>query len=236
MTSTTLFKKCDILWKEVQEKTENHQRTEPDFFKRTETILMEADEALRQLKSWVHDHEFSNWEEEIRFFKTIKPQFTALFMYHSRLLSVEAACPYGDDAALHQFYDRELKALHYFFTEHQEFIGYYRRNATYMDRKYFLRNQYDLKVRMLPDFHNYDHRFSTSHDMVLAGVIAYDELELTLKNKIRSITGDPALAYPSKAPALKWTGNKASLIELLAALHHSGCFNGGHADLAEIVR
>jgi len=235
MTTAILFKKCDSLWNTLQERTELLQREQRPFLETTESLLMEADEALRQLKSWIQDHDFENWETEIRFFKTIKPKFTAPFIYHSKLLSIEAARPYADDAALKLYYEKELTALHYYFTAHQEFISYYRRNATYLDRKYFLRYQYDLKVHISPDFHNYDHRFSTSHDMVVASILAYDQLEQLLKNKIKGLDTDHSFSM-GKMKTLHWTGTKSALTELLAALHYTQCFNGGRTEFSEVVR
>ncbi len=236
MTTATLFQKCDFLKKNLQIHTEILQREKSNFFEKTESILIQYDDALRQLKSWVQDHSFKTWEEEIRFFKTIKPQFTSPFIYHSKLLSTESGKPYGDDHALKLFYEKELAALTYFFSEHQEFIRYYRRNATYMDRKYFLRHHHDLKMWISADYHNYDHRFSTSHDMTVAAVIAYDELEKVFKSKISCLQTDYPTDPFSKPKQLDWTASKSGLTELLAALHYTQCFNGGRTEFSEVVR
>lgn len=47
--------------------------------------------------------------------------------------------PYADPHALQAYYEKERANLLYFYNEQKEFISYYRRKSTYLDKKYFLR-------------------------------------------------------------------------------------------------
>ena len=71
--------------------------------------------------------------------------------------------------------------------------------------------------------------------MVVASILAYDQLEQLLKNKIKGLDADPSFSM-GKMKTLHWTGTKSALTELLAALHYAQCFNGGHTEFSEVVR
>ena len=104
-----------------------------------------------------------------------------------------------------------------------------------MDLKYFLRFKYDLDVKLAPDVHSYDERFSTSHDHLISQIIACDEYEnfLTAQiSRLKEATSDEA--KPKKD--FCWTASKVGLTELVVALHHTHCFNGGNSSLAETVK
>ena len=235
MNSKLLFKKCDLLWNRLTDKTELLRRDAHDFFYFAECVLAETDTAVRQLKSWVATHEFDCWQSEVTFFREIKPRFVAQFIYYTKILSLEASVPYGSGTELKKYYEKELTALEYFSSENHDFINYYRRRATYLDLKYFVRYRYDMKVKLAPDLHSYDERFSTSHDITVAHILANAQLETYMKEKI-SDSGKSLLPQAVPYNPLPWTASKTSLIELLVALHHTKCFSGGRADLAEVMR
>ena len=45
--------------------------------------------------------------------------------------------------------------MKYFYGQNLEFYNYYRRKATYLDHKYFVRHQYDLKAKFQTNLHNF---------------------------------------------------------------------------------
>ncbi|WP_430981309.1 RteC domain-containing protein [Sphingobacterium faecium] len=55
-----------------------------------------------------------------------------------------------------------------------------------------------------------------------------------LKKKIKSLASKQ-IVTKSKTSKLKWTASKSDLIESIYALHSSGVFNNGKADLKEIA-
>ncbi|MBW8360022.1 MAG: RteC domain-containing protein [Weeksellaceae bacterium] len=235
MNSKLLFSKCDALWKQLNENTDRLRREHSDFFDFAEGVLAETDEAVRQLKAWITTHEFGCWQEEVTFFREIKPRFVSRFIYFSRILSVEASVPSTGAKELRKYYEKELNALDYFSSENRDFINYYRRKATYLDLKYFVRFRYDLKVKLAPDLHSYDEKFSTSHDLTVAHILANDELEIYLRGKIRN-TEKTSVEEAAPSRPLHWSASKTALVELLVALHHARCFNGGNTEFSEIVR
>lgn len=234
MNGQNFKKKVDQLWKDLSTAVDQINRSENDIVIRAEEILMETDASIRQLKDLLRQYQFPDWSNEIYFFKNTKPQFVAVYIYYSKVLAVEASKPYADSQALRSYYENERSNLLYFYNEQREFISYYRRKSTYLDKKYFVRFKFDFKLKLSPELYSYDEEFSTSHDHIVSQILANDLLEQYLTNKIDSKDGkDNSIDHIKN---LEWTAPKVALIELLYALHQTKCFNGGHSDLAEIFR
>ena len=234
MNGQNFRKKNDQLWKNLTTTVDQINRSENDIVIRSEEILMETDIAIRQLKDHLRQYQFSDWSDEIYFFKNTNPQFIAVYIYYSKVLAIEASKPYADPQALQSYYENERSNLLYFYNEQREFISYYRRKSTYLDKKYFVRFKFDFKLKLSPELYSYDEEFSTSHDHMVSQILANDLLDHYLSNKINSKeVRENSIAHIKN---LEWTAPKVALIELLYALHQTKCFNGGHSDLAEIFR
>jgi hypothetical protein len=227
-------KRIDQIWLDLNKVLDQINRSDNSIIGRAEEILMETDSAIKQLKELLRQYEFADWSEEIWFFKMTKPKFIAIYIYYSKVLSIEASKPFADPEVLKEYYENERAGLLHFYHEYKEFINYYRRKSTYLDKKYFVRFKFDFKLKLSPELYSYDEEFSTSHDHLVSQIIANDMLEQFLSSKINS--GD----YPGKdveiPKQIEWTAPKVALTELLYALHLTKCFNGGHSDLAEIFR
>lgn len=227
-------KKVDQLWSALMTTIDQINRSDNDMISRAEEILMEIDAAIRQLKVLLRQYQFVDWSEEIYFFKNTKPQFVAIYIYYSKLLSIEASKPFADPTALSSYYESERSHLLFFYNEHKDFINYYRRKSAFLDKKYFVRFKFDFKLKLSPELYSYDEEFSTSHDHMVSQIMANDLLDQYLTNKINSDNSKETSI--SQIRNLQWTAPKVALTELLYALHQSNCFNGGHSDLAEVFR
>lgn len=230
------FKKCKKLQEELGEKLEMIELTTPeDRIGCCEKSLMEIDTAIRLIKSIVSGLEFSSVADEIHFFKEVKPFFIARFIYYSNLLSIEAAKPNAGQLNLKEYYSCELEALKDFYQQHIDFYEYYRRKAAFLDQKYFVRNQFDLKTKLESGLYNYDEKFATSHDHLIAQILANDLLEKYLLKSINETEGYVYEKLNDKSP-LYWSSSKSGLVELLYALHQTRCFNGGNIEFSEVIR
>ena len=234
MNRQVFRKRIDQLWKNLTMSIDQINRSDLDIIFRAEEILMETDKAIRSLKAILAQYKFLDWSDEIYFFKNTKPQFVALYIYYSKVLSIEAARPYADAKALKSYYENERAGLLYFYNEQKDFISYYRRKSTYLDKKYFVRFKFDFKLKLSPELYSYDEEFSTSHDHIVSQILANDLLEHYLIQKINA--EESVEKSIAQIKNLEWTAPKVALIELLYSLHQTKCFNGGHADLAEIFR
>lgn len=236
MNSEQMLEKANQLWQSLEAKDREWLRERKPSLDSAQMALMEVDEAIRTLKSWTITHQFETWQEEIAFFKVAKPKLIARFIYWSKVIHFLTAVPFGGEKTIKKTIESEMEILKQFSIENQDFIAYYRRNATFLDKKYFLRFQYDLYVKLPLQLHSFDDRFSTSHDHLVASILACDDYEIFLKNQLKNLKAETLSAPHESKGKLEWTTSKVSLTELIFALHQSRCFNNGNIDLSEMVR
>ena len=232
MVTKTIFRKIAKLHEELELKI-NEVYDEDDMIKVAERSLLLIDESIRKLKTLVSFHKFENLGEEVHFFKNLKPKFISKFIYYSTVLDLESHKPNAGKNALNEYYEAELEKLKNFYKEQSDFYSYYRREATYLDHKIFVRDSYDLKMKLSLGFYNFDTSFTTSHDQLIAKFMANEKIEQYLIKQIDRLSENNGDETSSR---LVWTASKVGLIELVYALYNMRCFNGGNVELSEVVR
>lgn len=201
--------------------------------KRIETVIHLIVECLSKLKEYVLKRGFKNTDEEIHFFKHQKPVIVAKLIYYNTIYKIEAKKPYGTKP-IRKHLNKELKKLKRFFDNNLVFYKYYRSNNSFLDEKYFLRGKLDIQLCVDTGHFQSDMTFSTSHDYKVAKIIANDLIQVYIEDQLYRNTEHEKL--DKDLPRLNWTGNKASLIELIYALHYQRVFDNGNNDIREIAR
>src|SRR5690606_15178543 len=209
-----------------------------DILFRAESGITMVERYIKQLQAQIGKKPFATQEEEINFFKHIKPQFFSKLIYYGRLFNIESKRPRGSNAAQVKYLKNQIEKFQIFFNDNLEFYNYYRRGAISLDEQYFIRGNRDLRLP-LESFHfMIDNQFSTCQDGTVATIMAYDMLIVYLRKEVDDLnntlepTKNMTMEKPSK---LFWTGTKTDLIELLYALHSSKCINSGTADIKELA-
>ncbi|MBJ96844.1 RteC domain-containing protein [Mesonia oceanica] len=190
---------------------------------------------LEKIKRKAVHHQFKSQNEEIDFFKKTKPKFVSKLIYYNEIYKIETRKPYGGERVLRKYLQKQLNKLKRFFDDQLEFYKYYRTGSTYLDHKYFLRKKHDIKLNLSPRYFETDHRFSTSHDYIVAKILANDLIEVFLEDQLNSIDRDEIKTVKIPKSKLNWTGSKTSLIELVYALYASGYINNHNADIKLIA-
>lgn len=192
---------------------------------------------LEQLKTFFVKYEFPNKNDEIEFFKYIKPQFVYKLIYYNEIYNIETNTPYGGGKVLRKFYNSELDKLKIYFDENIDFYRYYRTGNNCLDKKYFLRGKHDIRLTLDSFYFQADHRFTTSHDFKVAQIMANDLIQVFLEGEIHKLDkrAIPISASDSILNKQKWTGSKVALVELIYALHAEGVFNNGASDLKDVA-
>ena len=79
-----------------------------------------------------------------------------------------------------------------------------------------------------------DSDFSTSHDYMVATILAHDRLEVYLKKELETLS--TKLSNPNREQtffannlSIQWTDSKTALVELIYALYACGSINHGNA-------
>lgn len=228
---TTITKMQDHLEKNLKLIEDAHD----DPIRISEESLVTIDLSIRELKKLIASAAFDGIPQEVYFFKHLKPLFISKYIYFMKVLSIVSSIPHSSEKSLKKYYENEWDKLKKYHSENADFYNYYRRNATYMDHKYFVRNSFDLKMKLSYNLYNYDEAFTTSHCHLVAHILANDLLENFLKKEMEK-EHKLAVRKVDIVPNLKWSASKVALIELAYALHQSNCFNGGNIEFSEVMR
>jgi hypothetical protein len=179
------------------------------------------------MKDQVLEKGFESLNDEIRFFREVKP----------KILSVKFACrtlmEYEFERVINQEIDVAELQQHYLnkmqekFNRFRDFRYYVSSSSCNRDEQYFtltyLKDDYIL--RLIPEVEN---GFSTGYDVLLGYSLAMD---FTKEYFEEEIPERKQVVYPE----LQWTGNKTDLVELLSALHRTSVFNNGENDFKRFV-
>jgi len=205
-----------------------------DPIKKLEEAIENVVISLEKLKTFFKNYTLHNKQEEIEFFKEIKPQFTSKLIFYNDIYNIEINKPIGDEKRIKKYYYKEIKKLKDFFTKNKEFYKYYRTKNTCLDKKYFLRKKYDIKLTLESYYFQSDPVFSTSHDYLIAKLIANEKIIVFLEDKLNNQTINTFKKNDKNV--LKWTGSKVALVELVYALHNEKIINNGNISLNECIK
>lgn len=212
----------------------------------TDNVLYKAEKgvklskkALKGIRNLVINSEFKNEQEEIHFFKHIKPKVYSKLKYYVTLFNIESKRPRGSAKLQIEYFNNEINKLQVYFNDNLDFYHYYRRGATTFDEYYFLRGKAD--IRLLSNTFQFftDEKFFTSHDCMVSAILAYDLLIVYLKKEIDRLESNGkylSLQELQKQSKITWTAHKIDLIELIYALHSTDVINNGTVDIKDIAR
>jgi hypothetical protein len=189
---------------------------------------------INQLKEFMQSYTFKNREEEIRFFKEIKPSFQKEAIYYSELFIIEAEKPMVSEENQKNYYAKVFDRLALYFDQNREFFNYYRAGKDSMDESYFLRNAVAIPLREAYAL-DLDTNFSTLYSQSLAHFQAYEQLCAYLTTSYYR-KGDLAEAVAGKEKdELIWTATDVALVETGAALYYGGAINHGTGGLRKVI-
>ena len=190
--------------------------------------------AMAKLKAYISTYSFAGQEEEIHFFKVLKPKFYSKYIYFISLYNFVMQKPTGSDEILKEYVNHELADLKRFFDHNHAFYQYYRSGSTQMDEFYFTRGGFDVHVE-LEDFEE-DEVYSTSHDYKLSKIMANERYQELLNLELQKATlHQEQEAVETPLSSLIWTASKTDLVELIYGLIASGVFNNGNAEIKAVV-
>ena len=194
--------------------------------------------SLEDMRTYIVNHPFSNKEEEIYFFKHIKPEVLSRLLYFTEIYNTEMRKPHGSIEVLKKYYNDRLDELTSYFESNLDFYQYYRSKATHLDNHYFVRGHIDFKL--CPNCIPYDRdpEFSTCYDHKAAQILANDMLCIYLNKKLHGVDKQVIIAksrsFLPEHP-FRWTATKIAAVELGYAIYAAGILNNGQADIKEIM-
>ena len=157
-------------------------------------------------------YQFTNIDEEIRYFKYEKPGFQKYGIFYNTLVKLELNVPMGSLKIKAQYYENALDQVNRTFIDNQDFIVYYRLKSTDKDAKIFTKDS------------------PNNHIFALIEATSMMEDFLHRINDPRSI--DEKI---NDYPKLTWTGKLSELVVLVRALVISGRINNGQATIKDVI-
>jgi len=223
---------------EFETKLETLESSNEDVLYIAENGITHTEKCIKSLRGKVIQNGFISTQEEIHFFKHIKPQIFSKLIYYVKLFNIESKRPRSSSKFQVKYLNSQINKLQVYFNDNLEFYHYYRRGSTTLDEQYFVRGKSDLRSPT-ESFHFFtDEQFSTCQDGTVATIMAYDMLIVYLQQEIEALetnTDNTKLNAMKQSSKLFWTGSKTELIELIYALHSSGAINSGTADIKEMA-
>lgn len=193
---------------------------------------------FEELREFIHQYTFQDANEEILFFKEIKPLILNKLIYFNDIYLLEIRKPNGSKEVLKEYYKNKQTVITKFCNANLDFYQYYRSKATHLDRYYFLRGHENYKLCHNCGILDKDPLFSTCCDHRVAKMLAYDMLEIYLQQRLQDVERIEVIET-SRASLpdnpFRWTGTKIAAIELGYAIYASGVLNNGNADIKEIM-
>lgn len=189
---------------------------------------------INHVKTEVLKNGFAVEEEEIYFFKHIKPEFYALQLFEISWNDLATRKPLGTPEMIKAFFEDELLYILRFFKTNAFHYHYYKTGATELDDRYFIREAQPGSIPILEIIDPYP-GFSTAMDYTFAKFMAYERLQLYLIDQLTNSYGENKNASGRPNRVLKWTGETINLIELAYGIWLTGQVNNGNATITEIT-
>lgn len=202
-----------------------------DYYK---SCYHEAMEASKKLKDYILNYRFADQNEEIEFFKEIKPKFQSKLMYFNELIQVEIQKPLiSEKRMLAKYYRRSSGHYAVLASRNQLFLHYMRSQYESGDHLLFLRSSENFDF-IHTDL-DLDEKYSTPASTELSKLLSYELVIEHLAKKIESLNSSNSTDKVIVPHHLSWSGRKAALIELAYGLQSTGVINQGNASVAQII-
>lgn len=105
---------------------------------------------LVKLKKYIDENSFKTIEDEIHFFKYIKPKFQSKLIFYLKWQDIQVRKIASDNEAIIKYFHKECRKLKRFLKENSIFHIYILSGQTHFDEKIFTRNNPDLVFYVEP--------------------------------------------------------------------------------------
>ncbi|CAI9686966.1 hypothetical protein EAVNVH72_03549 [Elizabethkingia anophelis] len=196
-------------------------------------------EMLATIKAKVIRDNFANEQQEIDFFKNIKPQVLGKLIYYNKVFRIETTCPVSNGKIHQSYYENLLKNLKSEYKEsicNEDFYRYYRAGRTDRDHTYFRLGQVNYHDGLKSGVFEIDLSFSTYYDNKIAHIIANELLYTYMLTKINPEENpDMILINGDANKDISWTNSQNALIELVYALYASNSIAYGKIGIRKLA-
>ena len=223
------------LQKEIERKIVQIETSDHSILNKSIEASRVLGDAFKRLKEFIISYEFASEEEEILFFKEIKPRLFSRLIYYRKIYNIEMNRPVGSIESQKEYLLTEMDDLGRYTRKRLDFARKSRGGATHLDSLYFLRGQTDTEQYLETFYYELDPQFSTNADFKVAKILANDMLSVYLMGELESLEStnhrNMVLPLPDVRPT--WQDSKTDLTELIYLLDSKGCF--GNVPLTQLA-
>jgi hypothetical protein len=126
------------LYESMMQRIEACSKLRPHTMAEIECCFNLAQKHWSCIEQNIEDHLFQSKEDEIEFYKKVKPLFKSQIEFYNLLYQAEIFRPHDEPGALKEFWIKEQQKLDRFIQDNSVFYVYYKNEATNRDEEYFL--------------------------------------------------------------------------------------------------
>jgi hypothetical protein len=176
-----LQQQCGRLYKKMIQQLAGYETMATDEKKWIEWGFGIATKTWFRIQEDVESYLFADLEEEIRFYKTLKPKFISLMDYFTLLYKSVLFQP-EDSPGKKEYWKNELDICKNFLSGHSGFCRYYEQGNTGMDHIYFVQHN-NQQPLILGTNENKGHVI-TSYSHLLAQIISVKKYKRYIQQKM----------------------------------------------------
>lgn len=227
------------LYHDMNGQIEEFKRIEPTYY--TFKIINHIESVLEKLRQFIDDHPFETNEDEIHYFKYLKPKIISKLVYYKKIAQIEMEKPLGSIEDKKDQLKIELGRISQYYKAHSFFILYMRTEKIEFDENFFIRKK--AKQMLLKECYSseFNFQYGTVFDFRIGVMYAHELLEKYIQAELVSLDNTNEVTSKIKNTHyenqnMQWTDTQSSLSELVYALHASKVFNNGQADIKDITK
>lgn len=221
------------LEKEIAGRLKKIESSDLNILKKSLEASLVLGDAFQRLRDFITNYTFKSEDEEIEFFKVIKPRLYHRLIYYRKVYNIEMNRPVGVESQKAYLID-EIKAINRYNTKRSDFVRYYRSGLTHLDSLYYLRERIDTALYLESFHYERDPKFSTNADFKVAKLLANELLSAYLKGELEALEYVKTASTNSlPSVRLTWQDSKTDLTELIYLLDSKRSF--GNVPLSQLA-
>ncbi len=227
-----------IICSKIKEEEEKLSLIPSTVVEESRKMIVLLNNQLQFLKEHVLKNGFEDRDEEIEFFREIKPSIYSKLLFYNKLFRIESGRPFELGSVSRKYFKEKLTKIesNYIGTlSDSDFYRYYRSGRRNKDENYFMRGNIDWEQGLSDRIFEIDIQFSTYYDYEVARILAFDLLYEYLYFRIESFEPDPTFIKNNGGKKIAWTESQNALIELIYALHISRSIGHGKSGIRQIA-
>ncbi|WP_163517960.1 RteC domain-containing protein [Gelidibacter japonicus] len=120
----------------------NLENQQKNLLVQTELAVKSCKQTLSELQKWVEKNGFDSINEEMEFFKSVKPKVVAKLIYYIEYFNIQSKRPKGVKKKLQlKYLNTQIIKMQEYYNLNMEFYYYYLKDDTSLDRQYFFRTK-----------------------------------------------------------------------------------------------